>query len=126
MQFVRAGLLLAAMTLVSSQAIAEEGDPVNGEKVFKRCVACHTIEPGKKKIGPSLHGVVGREAGTLEGFKYSDAMLESGIVWDEEILSSYLENPKKVVPKGKMVFPGLKKEQERLDVIAYLKSVSEE
>ena len=126
MRFVRAGLLIAAMTLVSGPAMAQEADPVNGEKVFKRCVACHTIEPGKKKIGPSLHGVVGREAGIVEGFKYSDAMLASGIVWDEEILSSYLENPKKVVPKGKMVFAGLKKEQERLDVIAYLKSVSEE
>ncbi len=126
MQSVRAGLLLAAMTLVCGQAMAQDADPVNGEKVFKRCAACHTIEPGKKKIGPSLHGVVGREAGVVEGFKYSDAMLESGIVWDEEILSSYLENPKEVVPKGKMVFAGLKKEQERLDVIAYLKSVSEE
>ena len=84
MRFVRAGLLLAAMTLVSGPAVAQDADVANGEKVFKKCFACHTIEPGKKKIGPSLHGVVGRQAGLVEDFKYSDALLESGIVWDEE------------------------------------------
>jgi cytochrome c len=112
---------VAVLGLVSSAALAE-GDPANGEKVFRKCAACHTVEEGKNKIGPSLYGVIGRPAGSIEGFKYSDAMMESGIVWDETILNEYLAAPKTVVPKGRMAFAGLKKEEDRADVIAYLQA----
>ena len=109
-----------AMVLAGASASAQ-GDAAKGERVYKKCKACHTLEEGgKNKVGPNLFGILGRAAGTVEGFKYSPAMLESGIVWDAEILDRYLEKPKTVVPKGKMAFPGLKKEGDRADIITYL------
>lgn len=116
--------LMAGVVLLGSHAALAEGDSEKGEKVFKKCAACHSIEAGKNKVGPSLHGVVGRPAGSVEGFKYSDAMKESGIVWDEATLDSFLTKPKDVVPKTRMAFPGLKDEEDRQDVIAYLKHES--
>lgn len=119
--------LLAAALAVSSTAAAADGDPASGEKIFKKCAVCHTVEAGKNKIGPSLAGVIGRQAGTLDGYKYSKAMVaygESGIVWDEATLSTYLASPRAVVKGTKMAFPGLKKEDESADVIAYLTQLS--
>jgi cytochrome c len=85
-------------------------------------MACHRVgENAKNAVGPVLNGVVGRPAGSVEGFNYSTAMKESGLTWDEATLASYLKNPKDVVPGNKMAFPGLKKDQEIADVIAYLK-----
>ncbi|SLN70312.1 c-type cytochrome [Oceanibacterium hippocampi] len=115
---------LAAMVFVASAAHAE-GDAEKGEKVFKKCKACHTIEEGgKNKVGPNLFNVVGRHAGALEDYKYSDAMKESGLTWDDPTLHTYLEKPKDLVKGTKMSFPGLKKESDRDNVIAYLKSFS--
>ncbi len=116
--------LMAGVVLLGSHAAMAEGDSAKGEKIFKKCAACHSVEAGKNKVGPSLHGVVGRPAGSVEGFKYSDGMKESGIVWDEATLDSFLTKPKDVVPKTRMAFPGLKDEQDRQDVIAYLKQES--
>jgi cytochrome c len=109
---------------VASHSAAAEGDVAKGEKLFKRCAACHSLEAGKKKIGPSLAGVFGRKAGTVEGFKYSKAMMASDIVWDEETIDQYLEKPKTFIPKNKMAFPGFKKPEQRADVIAYLKEAT--
>ncbi|MFQ6018938.1 MAG: c-type cytochrome, partial [Kiloniellaceae bacterium] len=100
---------LGLAVALASNAASAGGDPAAGKKVFKKCVACHSIEPGKKKIGPSLAGVVGRTPGTVEGFKYSKAMKaygEGGAVWDEATLAVYLEAPRKAVKGTKMVFPG--------------------
>ncbi len=111
----------AALAVVLAGGQAYAGDAKKGAKVFKKCKACHTPESGgKNKVGPNLFGIVGRQAGTVEGFKYSKAMLESGIVWGTEILDRYLKKPKDVVPRGKMTFPGLRKEDDRADVIAYI------
>ncbi|MCF3630969.1 cytochrome c family protein [Thalassospiraceae bacterium LMO-SO8] len=111
--------LLAAVVVVN---VAHADDGAKGEKVFRKCKTCHTVEKdGKNKVGPNLFGVVGRKAGAVEGFKYSSAMAESGLIWDESTLDKFLEKPKDVVNKTKMVFPGLRKEDERADVIAYLK-----
>jgi len=117
--------LIAGFLLLGSQAALAEGDAAKGEKIYKKCKACHSLEAGKNKVGPSLAGLFGRTAGTDEGFKFSDAMKESGIVWDEATLDSFLEKPKKVVPKTRMAFPGLKKEQDRMDLIAYLKEATQ-
>ncbi len=118
-----ASLLIAgALALGSQSALAQ--DVAKGEKVYKKCKACHALEAGKKKVGPSLHGVFGRKAGTVEGFKYSKAMVDSGIVWDAETISAYMADPKGYIPKNRMAFPGLKKEADRADLIAYLKEAT--
>jgi cytochrome c len=112
------------LSLAAVPALAE-GDVANGEKIFKKCMACHTAEAATNKIGPSLKGVVGRKAATVEGYKYSTdlvALGAAGTVWDDANLGKYLENPKVMAPKGKMAFPGLKKPEERADVIAFLKT----
>jgi len=116
--------MMLAFTMAVGAGVAHaDGDAANGEKIFAKCKACHTVEAGKNKVGPSLAGVVGRKAGMAPGFNYSDAMKNAGLTWDEATLSTYLTNPRKLVPGTKMAFPGLPKEQDRLDVIAYLKSV---
>lgn len=114
-------LTVAVPTLVHAQDVAA------GKKVFRRCMACHTVdEGGSNKVGPNLWGIFGSTAGTLaNGYSYSDALKSSGIVWDDATMSAYLENPRKAVPKTRMAFPGLKKPDQRDDVIAYLKSVTQ-
>jgi cytochrome c2 len=114
---------LAVLSLATTDALAQ-GDAAKGEKIFIRCKACHSIEPGQNKIGPTLAGVIGRKAGTVPDFNYSDAMKAADIVWDEANLDAYLDNPKELIPGNKMAFPGLKKEQDRADVIAFLKAHS--
>jgi cytochrome c len=100
-------------------------DAANGEKVFKKCLPCHSVAEKTNKVGPYLVGVVGRPVASAEKYQYSEAMkayAATAKTWDEAALNAYLENPKSVVPKGKMVFPGLKKPEERADLIAYLKT----
>lgn len=111
---------------LASPALAD-GNAEAGEVVFKKCKACHVLEEGKNKVGPSLHHIIGRAPGSVEGFKYSKAMVEfgAGAVWDDATLATYLADPRGVVKGTKMAFAGLKKEQEIADVIAYLKSADE-
>ena len=97
------------------------GDPTNGGKVFVQCKTCHVVEEGQNRIGPSLHGIIGRTAGQVPNFNYSTANKSSGIVWTEDVLFEYLEDPRKKVPGTKMIFAGLKKPQDRADVIAWLR-----
>ncbi|WP_037502384.1 c-type cytochrome [Sphingomonas jaspsi] len=98
------------------------GDAAHGKVIFTQCQACHAIEEGVNKIGPSLAGVVGRHSGSVAGYAYSAANKNSGITWTPEKLYQYLENPQRVVPGTKMAFAGLSKGQDRADVIAYLKT----
>ena len=88
--------------------------------MFRKCQVCHSLEPGKNILGPSLAGIVGRKAGAEPGYSYSPAMKQANIVWDANALDRYLADPQKVVPGNKMPFPGLKTEQDRADVIAFL------
>jgi cytochrome c len=117
-------LTFLGAVLMAGTALAD-GDAVKGEQIFKKCMACHSITDNKNKVGPSLVGVFGRKVASAEGFNYSDSMKEygaTGAVWDEATLNSYLENPKTVVAKTKMAFAGLKKDDERADLIAFLKT----
>ena len=117
-----------AGSLATGQA-ALAGDAEAGAKLFKRCAICHSIEEGKRKMGPSLYGVYGRAAGALEGFRYSPAMKAyggSGAVWGDETLDAFLANPKSVVPKTRMTAPPLKSADDRANVIAYRQSLGGE
>lgn len=116
---------VGVVALACGSVSAQEGDPAAGEKVFKRCMVCHIVEEDKNKVGPTLHGVFGRPAGTVEGFKYSDAMKNSGIVWSEETIAEYVANPKTYVPKNRMAFPGLKKQDDITNLLAYLKTAAQ-
>ena len=101
---------------------AMAGDAVKGQKLFKRCKACHYVDREKHKTGPHLVAVIGRAAGSLDDYKYSKAMKASGLVWDEKTLAAYLKAPKKFVKGTKMAFAGLKKDMDIADIIAYLKA----
>jgi cytochrome c len=119
-----AGTTMVALDFNGPDGKPRMGDPANGAKVFRQCQACHVLEPGQNRVGPTLHGIIGRTAGTVEGFKYSEANKSSGKVWTEEAMFTYLENPRASIPGTIMAFAGLKKEQDRLDVIAYIQEQS--
>jgi len=102
---------------------APAGNAANGQKLFVQCQICHSTEPDRNGLGPSLHGVIGRHAGTLAGFSYSPAMKNSGITWDPATLSDFLRAPMRDVPGTKMAFAGIADDQKRADVIAYLATV---
>ena len=102
----------------------EPGDSKVGKIIFLQCAACHSVEPGVNKVGPTLAGIFGRKAGTVEDFNYSDANKNSGIIWNEDTLRDYLPDPQKLVPGTKMAFPGLKDPEQVEDVIAYLKDAT--
>ena len=118
-----AGATCAAVSLATPSWA--EGDAAKGKKVFNKCKTCHSLEAGKKKIGPHLAGLFGRAAGSVEGYKYSNALLDSGVVWDDESLDAYITKPKEFIPKTKMNFAGLKKEADRANLIAYLKEATQ-
>jgi cytochrome c2/polyisoprenoid-binding protein YceI len=111
----------APAAAVTTAALA--GDVKAGKKVFKKCKACHKMKAGKNGVGPHLVGVIGREAGAVEGFKYSKAMAGSGLVWDAETLTGFLTKPKKYLKGTKMTFNGLKKPADIENVLAYIASV---
>ena len=119
-------LLGAAFLLAAVGPAAADAD--DGEQVFKKCRACHQIGDGAKNaVGPMLNGIVGRPAGSVEGYNYSKANKEAGaagLVWTEEKLDEYLKNPKAFMPKNKMAFAGLKDDKDREDVIDYLEKFS--
>ena len=106
------------------------GDAAKGEKVFRKCKACHAVGDGAKaRTGPTLNGLLGRVAASEDGYAYSDAMQQSGadgLVWTPETLAAFLEKPKDFIDGTKMSFAGLRKEQDRTDIIAYLATFKSE
>jgi cytochrome c len=119
-------MLLPALALfgLAAAPTAQAQDVAAGQRVFNQCRACHVIENnGRNGVGPNLHGVVGRRAGAIQGFRYSANMrtlAEGGLTWDEATLRRYLTNPKDVVPQGSMAFAGIRNEQQLNDLVAYL------
>jgi cytochrome c len=119
---IRGVAMVALALLGSSGAFAQAaGDPVKGKAVFARCAICHTVEPGKNKLGPTLANIVGSKAGDVPGFNFSPAMKASKVVWTPHALDKYLTNPRAFLPGNRMIFAGLPKPEDRANVIAYLK-----
>lgn len=102
----------------------EAGDADGGKKVFAKCQACHSLDAGVNKVGPTLHGIIGRASAAIDGFNYSDAMKNAHLNWTPETLDQYLANPRKSVPGTKMAFPGLPKPKDRADIITYLEQAA--
>lgn len=118
-------LLICATSIFGMTSAWAGGDAKKGVDVFaEECGDCHSVAPGKNKKGPSLLGINGRKAGSVTDFSgYSDAMKQSGIVWNPEKIDAYINQPRKVVPAGKMKYDGLAEASARADVIAYLTSL---
>ncbi len=121
--------LAVIATMIASPTFASsDGDIEAGEKVFKKCIACHQVgENAKNKVGPILNNIFGKVAGTQEGYKYSKAMIaagEEGLVWTEETMAEWLKKPKAMIKKTKMAFAGLKKEEDIKNLEAYLLTFS--
>ena len=108
-------LVLAGATAIPGYA----QDAEHGKTIFKTCAACHATDHANR-VGPGLEGIIGRKAGTVPSFSYSDAMKKSGIAWDAKTLDAYLESPQKVVPGNRMPYAGLKNPTDRTDLVAYL------
>jgi len=113
------------LAIVDANGAHMIGDAERGRLRFQQCAACHSVEAGVNKSGPSLHGVIGRVAGSVSGFNYSQANRASGVTWTEQELFDYLENPRLRIPGTTMAFAGIRNPQQRADVIAYIKTASE-
>ncbi len=114
----------ASLAFVGVAPALADGDAVAGKAVFNQCKACHQVGPeAKNGVGPVLNGIVGRKAGEAPGYNYSDANKSSGLTWDEATLKEYLTDPKAKVPGTKMIFPGIKRENQLENLIAYLKEI---
>ena len=121
---LKLSLAAAALAAFTMGAAADEPDLKKGAKVFKKCKACHVIDKEKNKVGPHLVGIIGRKAAVAEGYKYSKAMkakADEGLVWTEEVMLEYLIKPRDYVKGTKMAFGGIKKEKDRINLVAYLK-----
>jgi len=113
----------AAITIQTWAALAQ--DAQKGQMVFNMCLPCHSIGPGAQtKVGPELNGLDGRHSGSVPGFDYSDANKNSGIVWNENTFKKYIQSPQGVIPGTKMIFPGVKNEQQVNDLWAYVSQFS--
>jgi len=120
-------MAVTAAATVPGLASAQSADAAAGQRVFNQCRACHTPDQGGRNgVGPNLWGIVGRNAASIEGFRYSANLRElagGGLVWNEDRLRAYIANPKAVVPTGTMSYPGLRNEEQLNNLIAYLNTL---
>lgn len=118
---MRSKLVAAALAMtMASPALAQSGDATKGKAVFARCMACHSVDAGANRLGPSLSGIMGRTSGTAPGFAFSPAMKNAKIRWDAKSLDAFLTKPSAKVPGSKMIFVGLPNPADRANLIAYL------
>ncbi len=119
-----AAMVGTGLPVAHAASDAPAGDPARGEKLYRKCLACHAINQERNKVGPHLVKIFNRPAAAVEGFRYSKALRkagEEGLVWNAENLDKWLENPRKFIPGNRMAFAGIKKKADRADLIAYLK-----
>jgi cytochrome c len=115
-------LITSAILIIAATATAPAQDVTKGESVFKKCLPCHSAGPGAmNKVGPELNGLNGRHSGSVPNFNYTDANKNSGIVWGEATFKEYIKDPKAKIPGTKMIFAGIKNDEEANDLWAYLK-----
>lgn len=106
--------------LANLEAPYNEADFANGKSKYNQCVACHAVQDGRNGLGPHLHNIIGRKAGSIEGYQYSDALINSDKIWDAATLDAWIENSAKIIPGTKMNYAGMRSADDRRDVIAYL------
>ena len=120
-------LLVSVGVFAAGTAWAAEGDPAAGKRMFNQCAACHSLVKDKNGLGPSLHSVIGRKSATAPGFKnYSPAMQKAEVVWTEDNIGKYLADPKAFIPGNRMIYVGMKKEEDRANLIAFLKVAADQ
>lgn len=118
-------MIAAAGSVALTMGMAEAApNAQQGKQVFAQCAGCHSLEAGKNGVGPSLHGLMGRKAGTVAGFNYSPAMKKANVTWDEDSLGKFLSNPQKFVPGNRMMIPGVSNQAQRDNLIAYLQQAT--
>jgi cytochrome c len=116
---------LATLALLAGGSAAQaEGDPAAGQRVYNTCRACHVVDQEQNRVGPHLVGIFGREAGAVEGFNYSPALKESGIVWDDDSIAAYVADPRGFIPGNRMAFAGVRREADIENLLAYLREAT--
>ncbi len=119
-------LCVAGVVFISASGALAAGDIANGKKIARKCTTCHTLKKGgKNRLGPNLFGIFGSSAASVKGYKYSKAMVSSGIIWDEAAFTEFLANPRKFVKGTKMGFSGVKNAKKRADLVAYFRSLAD-
>jgi cytochrome c len=114
-----------AFAVVMAARPSVAADAVRGQQLYVECIACHSLAPGIHGIGPSLHGVFNRQAGVLEGFRYSPALRRSGIIWTADTLDAFIADSQKFLPGNRMPFAGMPEAADRADLIAYLQQAAQ-
>jgi cytochrome c len=125
--FARTALALSAIVallIVGTQALVRAADPERGQRLFEQCAACHGLDDATDTDGPTLKGVIGRKAGSLEDFRYSAAMKRSEVTWTAATLDGYIANPQEYIKGNRMAFAGISDPAERADLIAYLEQAA--
>ncbi len=117
-------LICVLSILAAATAARADGDAARGEKKFEECASCHSVQNGQNGVGPSLHGLFGRKAGTLADFRYSPAIKRSGISWSAKTLDDFVADPQKLVPANRMPYAGMPDAGDRADLIAYLQQAT--
>ncbi len=122
--FTISHFLLGIFSTAIPSMVSHAESITEGQKQFANCIACHSITPHQNGLGPSLYGLFSRQAGTVPGFRYSNAVKNSGIIWDQKTLDKFLTDPQQVIPGNRMPFSGIENPQQRADLITYLQSVN--